>query len=127
MLCHLCQQRRIVGAVYQHRNSRVILGGCTQHGRPANINILDRHRQITVGTCHRLLKRIQVHDHQVYRRDIVCRHHGLIDTATRKNTAVYFRMQGLDAPVHHLGETGKVGNLDDRNTRLGQQLCGAAG
>src|SRR3569833_3393083 len=40
---------------------------------------------------------------------------------------MYLRVQRLDAAVHHLGEAGVVGDDDDADAAVAQQLGGAAG
>ena len=58
--------------------------------------------------------------------DTVLCHHRLIRPAARKNTAMNLRMQRLDAAGHHLGETGVIRDLGNRDACLRQQACRAA-
>ena len=59
------------------------------------------------GVRRRLRERIEIDDHEVDRRDAVRRHgRQVVGTMpARQDAAVHLRMQGLDAAVHHLGET----------------------
>ncbi len=46
-------------------------------------------------------------DHQeVDGRDLVKRHHRVVHTAAPEQTAMNFRMQRFDAPIHYFRETG---------------------
>ena len=77
----------------------------------------------------RVLERIEVDDHHIDRTYPV-RLQGFSVrgiAANREQPAVHRRMQGLDAAVHHLGEAGQLGNVDDREPRLAQRLARAAG
>ena len=47
--------------------------------------------------------------------------------AQRQKPAVHLGMQGLDASVHHLGETRQIGNVAHRKPRFAQQARAAAG
>ena len=47
--------------------------------------------------------------------------------AAREDAAVDFRMERLDAAVHHFGEAGHVADVDHRQARIGQRLRGSAG
>jgi hypothetical protein len=117
---HLIQHRCIVLAVHQHRYRRMVLGGCTQQGRAAYIDILDRRRQVAAGARHRLFKGIQIHCHEVDGHDAVVLHHGVIDTPASEYAAVDLRMQGLDPAIHHFRKPGKVRNLDYRHALVSQ-------
>ena len=54
-------------------------------------------------------------------------HHGIVRAAAAQEAAVHLGMQGLDAPVHHLRETGVFGYVLHREPRIPQQLGGATG
>ena len=47
--------------------------------------------------------------------------------AQRQQPAVTVRVQRFHAAIHHLGETGDVGYIDNLETSLAQGLCRAAG
>ena len=52
----------------------MILGCGTHHGRATDIDILDRFIQGTLRPGYRLLEGVEIHHHQVNRRNIVCNH-----------------------------------------------------
>ena len=54
-------------------------------------------------------------------------HDGLISAASTEDAAVYFRVQGFNPAVHHLGETGVVRHFGHIQTVFLQQAEGAAG
>ena len=126
ILLQFRKHRGVIGAVDNDRDRRMILGGGAQQGWPADIDILDRHRQVAVITRHGLLKGIKVDHHHIDGPNTVLRHHRLIRPAARKNTAVNLRVQRLDAAGHHLRKTGVIRDLGDRDTRLRKQACRAA-
>ena len=47
--------------------------------------------------------------------------------ADRQQPAMHLRVQGLDPAVHHFGKAGELGDIADRQARLGDRLGGAAG
>jgi len=104
----------------------MILGRSTQHGWPADIDIFNGCPEIAVRFRDCLLEGIEVHANQVDGRDVVIGHHLLVSTAPTENSTMDLRMQGLDASVHHLRETGVITNFDDRNAMLDQQSCRTA-
>ncbi|MNN62550.1 hypothetical protein D3C81_1778620 [compost metagenome] len=107
----------------------MVLGRRAQHGRAADIDVLDRVRQRAVILGHGLLERIQVHHQQVDGGDIVLgqRGHVLGQVAARQDAAMDLRVQRLDAAVEHFREAGVVGHLRHGQAAVGQQLGGAAG
>lgn len=48
--------------------------------------------------------------------DLMFFHNGIVLAATAQNATMYFRMQGLHASIHHLRETGVIGNFGYRQT-----------
>ena len=123
----LLKHHGVIRAIHDHGNRGMVLGGRTQQGRSADIDVLDGHEQVAVITGNGLLERVEVDHHQVDRADTVGRHHRLVRTAAREDAAMYFRMQRLDPAIHHLRETGVVRHFNDRNTFPGQQRGRAAG
>ena len=83
--------------------------------------------EVDAGFRHRLLEGIQIHHHQVYRGDPMLGHGLVVDPATAQDTAVDPWVQGLDATVHQLWESGVLGDLHDRNPRLNERAGGTAG
>ena len=81
------------------------------------------------GFRRRRLKRIQIHDHQIDRRDAVLRRLLAVFrfSAAEQNAAVHFRVQRLHAPAQHFRPAGQVGNVAHGDARFAQQLGRAAG
>ena len=67
--------------------------------------------------------------HEVDVADAVFFHLGDVfaQIATAEDAAVDFRMQGFHAAVEHFGKTGIVGNFDNGNACISQELCCTAG
>ncbi len=118
---------RIVGRVDDHGDVGVVLGRAAQHGRAADVDVLDRLVRCDAGACDGLREWIEVDDQQVDRADAVCRHHRIIDAATAEQPAVDARVKRLHAAVHDLGKAGVVGDFTHRDGELLQQLRGSAG
>ena len=125
---HLVQHRVVVGRVCDHRDEGVVFRRATQHGRPADVDVLDRVGVIHVRLGHRLLEGVEVHHHHVDGLNAVGVRvvHVTLVVAARKQAAVHLRVQGLHPPVHDLGKTGEVLDGDDGHARLHQRLRRAA-
>jgi len=66
----LCEQRRIVIGIDDHRHVRMILGGGTDHRGSANVDVLDA--SFVVGTLrNRRLERVEVDDQKIDRPNSV--------------------------------------------------------
>ena len=76
-----------------------------------------------------LLELIEVHADEVDHADSVLSGlgHVLLRIAAGKQAAMDLGMQRLDAALHHLGEAGVLLDRDHGDTRLDQDLGGAAG
>ena len=96
------------------RDRRVILRGSTHHGRATNINLLDA---LVEGRArrNRILEGVQVAHDQVKRLDPQLRNllavRGL--TLIGQDAGMNEGVQGLHAPLEHLGETGHVVDRGD--------------
>jgi len=110
---HLLQHALVIGGIDDDGDIGVVLRRRAQHRRPADIDVLDRHRQRAVVAGNGLLERVQVHHHHVDRLDVVRRHDLVVGTAPAKQAAVDFRMQCLHTAVHHFREAGVIRYLDD--------------
>ncbi len=126
---HLGQHGGVVGRIDDHRHVAVVLGGRAQHGRAADVDVLDGIGQRAFILGDGLLERIQVHHQQVDGRDAVLgqRRHVFGQVAAGQDAAVHLRVQGLDAAVEHFREAGVVGHFRHGQAGLGEQLGGAAG
>ena len=75
------------------------------------------------------LERVEVDHEQVDRRDAVRLHRvGMfLVVADREQAAMHLGMQRLDPAVHHLGKTGELRDVLDRQPGRRDRLRGAAG
>jgi hypothetical protein len=107
----------------------MILGRRTNHGRAADINVLDRVDQGAILLRHGLRKWVEVDHHQIDGRDAVLLHGRRVlgVAADAEDAAMHLGMQGLDPAVEHFGEAGVVGDVGDVQSGIAQQFCGAAG
>ena len=92
----------------------MILGGASQHGRPPNVDILDRLIQSHIGFGNRCLEGVEIDDDQIDGLYLM-----LIDRGTMfgmlpqvKQTAMDFGMKRLDATIQHLRKTGVITQFD---------------
>ncbi|MNM83567.1 hypothetical protein D3C81_956300 [compost metagenome] len=126
---HLVQHHGVVGRVHDHGHVAVVLGRRANHGRAADVDVLDGVRQRAVVLGHGLLERVQVHHQQVDGGDLVLgqRGHVLGQVAAGQDATVHLRVQRLHAAVQHFRKAGVVGHLRHGQAGVGQQLGGAAG
>ena len=113
----------ILRRVRDDRDARVVLGRGPDHGRPADVDLLDRLRQGHIRPRHRRLKGIERHHDQVDGRDPVLLERVQVrgHVATRQDPPVDLGMQGLHAPVHHLGKSGDVRDVANGDARFPQE------
>jgi hypothetical protein len=129
----LVQHRRVVLRIGEHADAAllvaVVLGRGAHHGRAADVDVLDGVVQRAAGLGHRLAEGIEIHHHQVDRRDAVLGHDRqmLGQVAPAEDAAMHLGMQGLDPAVEHFGKAGVVGDVGDGEAGVAQQLGGAAG
>ena len=124
---HFGQYATVIGGVYHNGDPLVVLRRGANHGRAADIDVLDSGFQIAIRLCHGLFKRVQVDGDQVDGGNAVGVHHCAVHIAPAQNATMYLRMQGLDAAVHHFRKTGVVGHFDGVDALILQQLVGTAG
>jgi hypothetical protein len=107
----------------------MVLGRAADHRRPADVDLLD---DLVAGDArlpHRLAEAVEVDAQHVDGVDAVLDHRPAVAlvVALAEQAAVHLRMQGLQAPVHQLGEAGVVGDLGDRQAGVEQRAGGATG
>ena len=110
------------------RDEAVVLGGRPDQCRPAYVDILDAGLFVRAGG-HRLRERVEIDDQQVDGPDAV-RVHGLHMgrvVAQPQQPAMQRRMQRLDPPVQHFGETRPLRDLHDGDAGRAQLPGRAAG
>ena len=88
----------------------MILRRASQHGWAADIDIFDGFMQFHVGFRDGLLKGIQIHHDQIYRRDPVLLHHCFVCgiPANVEQSAMHPRMQRLNPAIKHLWKPGML-------------------
>src|SRR5690606_15421574 len=123
----ICQHAVVVACVDHDGNITVVLGRRTDHGRAANVDVLDGIGQRAIGTGHGGCEGIEIDHHHVDGIDAVLGHHCAVPVTAAENAAVDLRMQRLDPPVHHFGEAGVIGHFHGVDTVIPQQLVGTAG
>ena len=124
----LRQERVIVRHVDDREDVAVVLGRGADHRGAADVDILD-HFVERRAAAQRVLERIEIDDEQVDRRDAVGDHRGEMRgiVADREQAAMHARMQGLQPPVHHLGEAGQRPDVQDRNAASSERRRRASG
>ncbi len=127
-VAHLGQQFVVIGRVCQDGHEIVVLGRGTDHGRAADIDVLDD-LLTRAAARHGLLKGIEVDHKQVDRADRMGLHrrHVLGIVAHSQQAAVNQRVERLDPAVHHLGKAGDLRNVLHRQAGIADRLCRAAG
>ena len=107
---------------------REVLGRGAQHRRSADVDHLDGLLLADAVAGGDLLERIEVHDDEVERQDLVlleCRD-VVLAVAAGEDPGVDPRVQCLHAPVEHLGCGGHVLDPVDREAELLDEGGGAA-
>ncbi len=106
----------------------MVLGGCADHRRATDIDILDRRRIVAAGGAH-FLERVEVDDRKIDALDAVFLHRGdmVRIVADRQQAAMHRRMQRLHPAVHDFRETGDFRDVGDRKAGRGNRLVRAAG
>lgn len=107
---------------------RVVLGRRAHHGRPADVDLLDALVGARTGGDG-LTERVEVDDDEVEGLDAQLRE--LLAVAVQpqvgEDAGVHARVQGLDAAVQALGETGELLDLGDRDACGGDTARGGPG
>ena len=120
------QDAGVVAGIDHDGHVFMVLGRRAHHGRAADIDVFDGGRQVATWLVDGGFERVEVNGHQVDRLDAVLGHDGVVDAATAEDAAVDFRVQGLDATVHHFCETGVVRDFYCGHAVVLQQFEGPA-
>ena len=106
-----------------------VLGGRADHRRSADIDVLDQLFEGNSRLGGSFFEGVEVDDYHVDWGDAVLGHSGDMSRvfAAMQDAAVNSGMEGLDAPVKHLGESGEFGNIFDGHAGVAQQFGGASG
>lgn len=123
---HLADDAVVVGGLDHDGDILVVLGGGADHGRAADVDVLDGIFQGATRLGDGRREGVEVDDYHVDGGDSMLGHDGVILIPTAENAAMNLGMQGLDPAIHHLGETRIVRDLGHRQTRVAQQFGGTA-
>ena len=125
---HFVEHEAVVGRLGDDGDARVVLGAGADESRAADVDRLDAGGDIGAARG-RLLEGIEIDHEKVDRRDRVLFERALMRlvAAHREQPAMDLRMQRLDAPIHHLRPGRDLGNVDDLEPGIAQELGGAAG
>ena len=106
----------------------MVLRGCADHRRTADVDILDA-VFVTGAFVDGRFERVEVDDEQVDRRDAMRLHRvGMfLVAADREQAAMHLGVQRLDPAVHHFGKPGQLGDVFDLQPGRRDRLRGAAG
>ena len=119
----------VVGRIGDHGDAVHILRRRTNHGRAADVDIFDELFDGEIGARGGGFERIQIHDHQINRRDSLLPHLIAVGgfAAAEQDAAMDLGMQRLDASAEHFRPAGEVGDIAHGQAGIAQQLGGAAG
>ena len=108
---------------------RVVLGGRADQGRSADVDVLDHLLVADAAARGGALERVEVHDHEVDRRDAVLgqRLAVLLARADGEQAGEDRRVERLHAAVEDLREPGVVLDRADLDARAAELGGGAAG
>ena len=117
--------RRLIDA---NGHIAVVLGRRADHGRAANVDILDRRLKRSTRRNGRL-ERIEVDPHQIDRQDIVRVHGRLVlgRITIAQEAAMHLGVQGLDPAIHHFRKARQIRHVLDRQAGLFNGGAGATG
>ena len=129
VLFDLFQYRFVVGGIGNDRHGPIIFGRAPQHRGPTNVDLFDRLLDLHVRPSDRTLKRIEVHDDQIDRLDLILRCLSLVFRVVPEveQTAVHPRMEGFQASVQDLREPCEFFDFEMRNRLLPEECRRAAG
>ena len=117
----------VVAGVDHDGDVLMVLRRAADHGRAADVDVLDGVGQVAIRLGHGGFEGIEVDRDQVDRLDAVLFHHRAVQGATAEDAAVDLRVQGLHAAVHHLREAGVVSHFHCGYAVVLEQLVGTAG
>ena len=126
--CQGFKHERIVTDIDDHGHVAMVLGRAANHGRTANVDVLDA-IVVVSALRDRRLEGIEVHHEQIDRGNVMGKHRRLVlgIFPNGEQSAMHLGMQGLHATIHHFGKAGKVGDITHRQARISECLAGAAG
>jgi hypothetical protein len=116
----LAQHAAVVCGIHHHRHPLVVLGRRADHGRAADVDVLDD--LLERGAAgHGLAERVQVHHHQIDGIEAAGPHLLAVGLGRpAQDAAVHARMQGLHPAVEDLRRAREVAHLAHRHARVAQ-------
>jgi len=125
---HLGQHRIQVTTIRTDRNEVAILGRGAQHGRTANIDILDTVLK-SRARRHGRFERVEVDINEIDRLDTVffCVSLVAVIVAQIKQAAMHGRVQRLHPPIHHFRIAGEISDVFDVEPSFFESAGRAAG
>ena len=126
-LLETVQQAGVIAGIDHDGDILVVLGRRADHGRTADVDILDGIGQGATGLGHGRREGVEVDHHHVDRLDAVLGHDRAIQVATTEDTAMDLRMQRLHPTVHHFREAGVIGDFHSVDGIVPQQFVSTAG
>ena len=126
---HFIQNARVVRGIGHDGDGGVVLGGGTEHGRAADVDLFNRFLQRDVRLGDGFLKGVQVHADQVNGLDAVFLRlaHMLFIVAAVQQAPVHHGVKRLQASFKQFRFPGIVGNFNHRKAQAFQESGGAAG
>ena len=128
--CHAAVPRQVfehqcvIGGLDDDRNIAVVLGRGADHRRTADVDILDAVGKARAAR-HGLRERVEIDDYEVDGADVMRAQRlgmpGIV--ADGQKPAMYRRMQGLDATVHHFRKASEVAKYRARRGRRRSTFC----
>ena len=121
----LVEQRRVIARLDQYHDVVMVLRRGTDHGRPADVDILDAVGEIATAR-HSRFERIEIDHQNIDGADAVRAHRfGVLGVAAdRQQSAVYARMQRLDAAVHHFRKSGQFADVEHLESGIARASSG---
>ena len=129
VLVHDLKEFVVVGGVGDDRHVLEVLGGGTEHGRAADVDVFYRFRESHVWLLDGGLEGIEIDDDKVDILEGVFLHGLLMGgiVAHGEKTGVDLRMERFDAAVQHFRETGEFVDGLDGDAFPFEEFGGAAG
>ncbi len=118
----------VLAGIGQYRHVFPVFGGAAHHGGATDVDVFDGIGQATPGLGDGGFKRVEV-DHQevdgLYAIRRQCAHVQRA-VAPCQQAAMYFGVQGFDAPIEHFRKARHLSHFGHRQTCIHQQFGGSA-
>src|SRR5882672_4933662 len=105
---NLLRDNAVILWIYNHRDALMVFRRAPQHGRTADINVLNGFGERDVGPGDGLLEWIKIYDHQVDGLNAMGTRGSLMAFVTphKQQRAMDLRVQSFDAPIEHFRKSG---------------------